>query len=245
MIMELIIQNSPISFQTHDMKTLTTLNGIFKLENNDFCVNIIGNNNIYSNCNENNNSTLNINGYEYLLIKEPWFIGGSYWLSSIAMLLYIENNKDLFINKKILELGSGLGLPGMHLARICSKNRVTLSDIENTVTHDSLYVNNMANYDNINNCFIDWNNSDKHNEKYDIIIASDCVYRNTQGIFVDTIKNLLKNDGMLIMFNADRDGIDEFEYSCKELFENIIIETKKLILNDHYFIELLFFQAKY
>lgn len=228
-IMESIIQNNPSFFQSSGMKTLSNMNGIFRLENNDGTLSIC-------------DKVLKIYDIEYLLIKEPQYIGGSYWLSSIAMLLYIENNKKLFDCKDILELGSGLGLPGMHLARVCGGS-VTLSDIEANVTHDSLYINNMIGC--VDNCFIDWNNSAQHTGKYDVIIASDCIYRNTQGIFVETIKNLLKNDGTLIMFNAIRDGIDEFEYSLQELFDtNLVMETKKLIFNNHYFIELMFFKAR-
>lgn len=209
--MKTILQNNPNTFQTGDLKTVMRPQGTFNLANNLFTSRI----NI-------TDHTLTIISNDikqtYFIYENPTHIGGCFWLSSIAMMLFIDTHKDYFKDKKILELGSGIGLPAMHIAKTCTPKFVTMSDQDSYITKTSSDLNGMFELANTEVKYIDWDNISDivEEDKYDVIIASDCVYRNTQQAFLQTIKTHLKNNGLFIFINAYRDGLDEFIYSLQE-----------------------------
>jgi hypothetical protein len=209
--MKLLQCNSCI-FQTDDLKTLYNLIGIFKFDNT--ILEITPNHIII------NDIILSYN-------KIPKQIGGSFWLSTIAMLLFISKNKNIFKDKTILELGAGLALPSNYIQKVCNPKNITASDYEcltNKIKH------------------IDWNNlDDSDNTKYDIIIACDCIYRNSYSYLLQTIKKYLVKNGKLFIINPYRDGLDDFIYGIREFNHNINIKIENLIYSsnaNNYTIEL-------
>lgn len=86
-----LLQNNSFTFQTLELQTLYNISGKF---------------NIYENYITINDSKLYIDNIIIKLYKDPKYIGGSFWLSSIAMLLIFQKyDKKYFENKKIIELG--------------------------------------------------------------------------------------------------------------------------------------------
>ncbi|XP_023021187.2 protein-lysine N-methyltransferase EEF2KMT [Leptinotarsa decemlineata] len=55
------------------------------------------------------------------------------WQASLALSEWLLQNKSLFTHKTVLELGSGIGLTGLVLARECSAKCVFLTDCHETV----------------------------------------------------------------------------------------------------------------
>lgn len=231
--MKSIIQNNPNTFQTGELKTILRPQGDFTLSNL-FKTKINITNHTLSILNN------DIVDQQYSIYENPTHIGGCFWLSSIAMILFIDTHKDYFKDKKILELGSGIGLPAMHIAKTCTPKNVTMSDKDSYITQSSSNLNGIFELGNTDIKYIDWFNSlndtlnDTDQDKYDVIIASDCVYRNTQAAFLETIKKHLKDDGIFIFVNAYRDGLDDFIYSLQELYavsyeeiELVFIESEK------------------
>lgn len=55
------------------------------------------------------------------------------WQASLALSEWIIQNKNVFDNKNILELGSGVGLTGLVLKKVCSVNNIYLTDCHESV----------------------------------------------------------------------------------------------------------------
>lgn len=115
-----LLQNNPTTFQTTDGKTLYNLSGNFYLDNKSFLT--INENKLYI-----DNNIINI-------YKNTEQIGGSFWLSSIAMLLLLQkyNKEDFYNNKSILELGAGIALPSIYLSNF--SNNITSTDDNISIT---------------------------------------------------------------------------------------------------------------
>jgi 2-polyprenyl-3-methyl-5-hydroxy-6-metoxy-1,4-benzoquinol methylase len=218
-----IIQNSPNSFQSEDTKTFNDISGFFKI-NNNFKIIIDGNNII-------------IDDINIVIYKNNNHIGGNIWLSSLILILYLqEKNKNIFNNKKILELGAGTALLSMYISKISTNSIITASDYDISITNENIINNNL---DNIITKKIDWNNLDNNDlEKYDIIILSDCIYRTTYKSLLLTIKKYLKPKGKIFISNADRENVDEFIYGIKEINSKIKNIKERLYYNDIYYIDL-------
>lgn len=231
--MQDIVQNNPITFQTQTLKTLVKPQGIFKILCNDmFHASVVTKDKELDVVNSRNEV------FKYNIHTDLHHIGGSFWLSSIAMLLYIESNKHRFEDKSILELGCGIGLPGIHIANACQPHKVTLSDLDVSVTHKCLLANGSYELGNIEVRQLDWNAIDNTSDKYDIIIASDCIYRTNGKAFVNALTKLIKEKGRFVIFNAVREGIDEILYMMQEHYE-VTIKEIELCLDNTYVIKLL------
>jgi SAM-dependent methyltransferase len=76
-------------------------------------------------------------------------------------------------------------------------------------------------------------------DKYDVVIASDCVYRNTGSDLAKAIKKYLAPGGALIVLNPYRDGWDEFAYSMLEWGEGRAqVGEETIVYNNEYFARL-------
>jgi len=162
------------------------------------------------------------------------------------MMMYIDRNRELFEGKSVMELGAGLGLPGMHLVESCKPESLVLSDYDTSVTEESLRLNNIPfTQSNVAIEKVDWENSTKSATKYDIIIACDCIYRTTWIPFLQTVQHYLSDDGMLIIYNGIRGSdTDEFVYALQELYVISEYETQKMIFDDKYVTGLLHIVAR-
>ncbi len=240
--MKTMLQNNPNTFQTSDLKTIYRPQGKFNISSFTKVTIEIKDHTLFV-YNENNIK------HKYHIYENGSHIGGCFWLSSIAMMIFIDTHKDYFKDKKILELGSGLGLPAMHISKTCGPQFVTLSDIDSHITISSSNLNGVFEMANTEIKHIDWYDnqyvSDKN--KYDVIIASDCVYRNTQNAFLQTIKKNLKDNGIFLFINAYREGLDDFIYSLQELYdvtsEEIELRFTESENNNTYSIKLSFVVA--
>ncbi len=234
--MKQILQNNPNTFQTSDMKTLTHLHGFFWIsrlfEEDEKCKQLKA----YL-----DEDSVSIGGdyHRYRLEIIPKHIGGGLWLSSIAMLLNIERLRHIFTGKTVIELGAGLGIPCMHAAHYAKS--VTLSDVDIDVTLISASVNDF--YGNVTARYINWDDmNEQHLERYDIVVACDCIYRTTKKPFLNVVQQLLNSGGCFLMCNAIREGLDEFIYAMEEQYR-VTVEQQTLIYNDEYECELVFVVA--
>lgn len=55
------------------------------------------------------------------------------WQAALCLCEWIIENKDIFLNRVILELGSGLGLVGLLLLRVCQPKMMLFSDCHDDV----------------------------------------------------------------------------------------------------------------
>jgi len=108
------------------------------------------------------------------LIKEERFpYWAELWPSSIGLGEYILENQDYFRNKKVLELGCGLGLAGI-AARAVNAD-VVFSDYDPLALEFSRrnFKRNFGNLPKVH--LLDWRNPE-FQETYDVLIGADILY---------------------------------------------------------------------
>jgi hypothetical protein len=221
--MDELIQNNALTFQTPNLKIIYNISGIFKWEDEAFQIII-------------NDNIITIDNKQYIIYKNLNYIGGSFWISSIAMILFIQKYSEQFKNKSILELGAGIALPSIYLSNY--SNNITVSDIDLNVCSNSIILNHVDTI--IKTKYISWSNLDiSDTDTYDIIIACDCIYRNTSESLLETIKKYSHNKTTLYLYNAIRNSdCDEFIYALQELYSNITYNIKYLYYNNLFYIKL-------
>jgi predicted nicotinamide N-methyase len=138
------------------------------------------------------------------------------WPSAIALAQYLMRNKVLVASKDVIELGCGLGLPGMVAASLDAK--MIMSDyLDEAIAFAKLNWEH-----NLDLPFtsekIDWRSVDD-TKQYDVILASDVAYesRSFRPLIV-AMKNLLKKDGVILISEPNRKFASPFiELLSKEL----------------------------
>lgn len=124
------------------------------------------------------------------------------WPSSIALAEFIIENPELVDKKKVLELGCGLGIPGIAAAR--SGGKVTFSDLH----PDALYFARLnAQNNKVTSAKYkteDWKKTAPINE-YEVLIASDVSYERTAFPFlIKAFRNLLAPKGIVLLSEPGR-----------------------------------------
>lgn len=129
------------------------------------------------------------------------------WNASMAISKYIEMNPEIVMNKNILELGSGAGLPSI-ISSLCHSNLTVATEYPEDALLSTLE-KNLSN--NCNNSMFKivpfkWGDADginklmsitPDNKGYDVIIMSDLLFNHSQHIA------LLKSCSQLLANNRD------------------------------------------
>lgn len=178
-------------------------------------------------------------------------IGAGCWLSSIAMSAWLLKNHSVHQNNRVLEFGCGIGLPSLVLSSVKSSSASLVVASDYLVTLGCAYDENIS----INKqvlqvpthyeC-IDWNlciaNDFKPDEQYDVIIATDCIYKSTAQLFKNTVLKFLRPGGKLIFINpleTSRPGVDSFIYSLAEMGE-IDVKHIQVVMDGMYASHMMF-----
>jgi predicted nicotinamide N-methyase len=97
------------------------------------------------------------------------------WEAGIILSRYVVNNNHLFKNKRVLELGAGVGIAGMTAKKWTECREIEMTDYEPQVIEN--IKRNMEKNSAICPVFtLDWKNHGVHTTQYDIIMGSDIVY---------------------------------------------------------------------
>ena len=202
------------------------------------------------------NKDLSVKLSEQTLFQADGGEGLHLWEASVVLTRYCLQNKNIFINKNIIELGTGCGLLGISiLKQIPLISHYTFSDYQDNVLNN-LNINIINNKLKENKKYdilkLDWRDYSKINLKYDIILGSELIYK---GGYIQelakTINKLLKDDGFCYismpekrsMTNIFLDYIKEcglnyqsefYDINNEELFLDVLKnkkENKKLFEN--------------
>lgn len=165
-------------------------------------------------------------------------IGAGCWLSGICLSIWMVNNRHMFEGKRVFELGSGVGLCGVVASCLNKVVEVKMSDKYDALT-TAMKKNVENNQRNIRTIptiqRYDWRvNSEA--TPYDVIIASDCVYHNTQKDFKNALLTNIKPNGKIIMVNPpdhSRPGIDEFVYEMAKVGD-VQVKHLTIKMNDEF-----------
>ena len=147
------------------------------------------------------NKDLSVKLTEQTLFKADGGEGLHLWEASVVLTRYCLQNKEIFKNKNIIELGTGCGLLGISiLKQIPVIGHYSFSDYQESVI-DNLKTNLIRNKLKENKKYdilkLDWRDYEKIDLKYDIILGSELIY---QGGYIQElaklINKLLKDDGI-------------------------------------------------
>ena len=139
------------------------------------------------------------------------------WPSAIALSEYITEHSVLVKNQDVIELGCGLGLPGMVASNLGGK--VLMTDyLEEALSFARLnWEQNLSS--EFNSELVDWRNIDDK-KKYDIVLASDVAYENRsfQPLLI-ALKSLVKKNGRILLSEPNRKFSSPFIELLKTEFE--------------------------
>eukprot|EP01080_Neovahlkampfia_damariscottae_P011893 gene11893-5299_t len=106
-------------------------------------------------------------------------VGLAMWPAGWYICELILKNREIFKNKNVLELGSGVGLTGIVLRKYCETKNIYMTDYLDTVLKNCEKNNEINNVKDINVCKLDWEKVSKEeieNYNIDIILAADVLY---------------------------------------------------------------------
>eukprot|EP00002_Diphylleia_rotans_P011370 TRINITY_DN2248_c0_g1_i2.p1 TRINITY_DN2248_c0_g1~~TRINITY_DN2248_c0_g1_i2.p1 ORF type:complete len:178 (-),score=34.91 TRINITY_DN2248_c0_g1_i2:475-1008(-) len=117
------------------------------------------------------------------------------WPAADVLAYYISTHSEMFQSKKVLELGAGVGLCALMVAKYCGATHVTLTD-HNEVVMDIIRKNIDLNapYQGciVDESTLDWKDADLSDlvpESYDLIIGSDILFwPNSVAPLVETVE---------------------------------------------------------
>jgi len=170
------------------------------------------------------------------------------WPSEECLALYAIKHKELFVDRKVMELGGGQTcLAGLAAARLCSPRSVMLSD----GNQDS--VNNLGKIVernpglNLDSQLYRWTEQTNHQLEgiLDILLVADCLFfeEGREGLVAHLHHLLGKGGKALVMAPRRGDTLDKFVSLCSALFTVEPVEdydddvTKlhnRLVQEDHY-----------
>jgi len=170
------------------------------------------------------------------------------WPSEECLALYAIKHKELFVDRKVMELGGGQTcLAGLAAARLCSPRSVMLSD----GNQDS--VNNLGKIVernpglNLDSQLYRWTEQTNHQLEgiFDILLVADCLFfeEGREGLVAHLHHLLGKGGKALVMAPRRGDTLDKFVSPCSALFTVEPVEdydddvTKlhnRLLQKDHY-----------
>ncbi|GMF31826.1 unnamed protein product [Phytophthora lilii] len=109
-------------------------------------------------------------------------VGLKLWEAGWLLAEYVIAHKSEFRDRKVLELGAGVGFTGIVLACVCRSSRVVLTDYAPNVMQNLRY--NVEINANKFICPVEvqtldwetWQPTDQEDERPDVLLAGDCVY---------------------------------------------------------------------
>lgn len=124
------------------------------------------------------------------------------WPSAIAMAQFLEANPQCYVQRMVLELGAGLGLPALVTAPLAAQ--VVISDLEPQAVATIRQSIHHHGYQNCKAVILDWSRPETLPVS-DLVILSDVNYdRDMLGVLQQTIHSLLASGCTLLLATPQR-----------------------------------------
>ena len=150
--------------------------------------------------------------------EKPDLLGLDVWPAALELCEYLARYPEIVVNKKVIELGAGVGLPGLLAAKI-GASHVTLTDYEQSVVDQSLRNAKLCGVDlRCSGLLLDWRRFENiptcHVGSYSIILAADVLYiEDLMPYFVESAIKLLEPiNGILLTAHQSRRALVMTEY---------------------------------
>lgn len=161
---------------------------------------------------------------------DPDLTGQILWPGCKLLLTWIDKNIDYFDNKKIVELGSGIAICSLFIAKYGKSKKIVTTDGSDIVIDLIKENSKLAGCDNVECELLSWGRMSsksfvEEHETFDIVMGSEIAYNeNCIDALVITVNELLSNDGVFIIGHIDRYG-QVTRYFFNKLHEyNLTIE---------------------
>jgi predicted nicotinamide N-methyase len=136
----------------------------------------------------------------------PYF--GILWEASEGLAQYLSNNPDLVKNKKILELGCGLGFPSLVAAHLEADVLATdfHPDVEEYFLRNCHHSSVMAKYQRLN-----WREDKTDIGLFDLVMGSDVLYESKHPReVVEGLMRFLRPEGIILLSDPGRAYLQNF-----------------------------------
>lgn len=177
--------------------------------------------------------------------EKPDLLGLDIWPAAIELCSYISDNPALVAGKSVLELGAGVGLPGLLAGRL-GASKVVLTDYEpQVVAHmaHNTYLCNISETICTGLC-LDWTKLDElpaeHAAAFQIILAADVLYiADIMPGFVAAMCALLEPHGVVIIGHQTRRALVLDETKTPKMINDDVAfaEFRKLCLQAGFYIK--------
>ena len=138
------------------------------------------------------------------------------WPSAIGMVQFLEANRELVRGKQVLEIGCGLGLPGISAARFGAD--VLMTDYLQPALDFAQYNWELNSKADFNGQLLDWRKID-HMQPYDVVLASDVAYESRSfDTLINVIKKLTRPGGIFLLSEPNRKFASPFVTLVKQHF---------------------------
>ena len=127
---------------------------------------------------------------------------GELWPSALGLSEFMVKNPELLEGRNILEIGCGLGLPGIVAGKLGGK--VTMTDYIQEAVDFAAYNWSLNSDDDCVSYLLDWRNP-KVDAKADVLLASDLAYESRSFESLNaSFKRVLKEDGIILLSEPNR-----------------------------------------
>ena len=134
--------------------------------------------------------TFVLDGSKMLTLYECSFyegkLGYQVWPAALAGAAWACQNKALFEGKRVLELGSGVGLFGCAIAAVTDAAQITMTDLDAVSDRDFDAPSGLLDtqrrtcvangFEHVDSRRVDWADSESWLDPVDVVICADCVY---------------------------------------------------------------------
>ena len=168
------------------------------------------------------------------------------WEAGIVLGRYVYFNTHLFENKKIIELGTGVGIVGISVLKYCKAKSIEFTDYKEEILNNALANVKKNNAGKLGICkgtILDWKDYGKVKEKYDVIVGSDLIYSGAPVVELASLMDKLLNvDGKVyIMVPKQRFYAVEFFKALETIGK---FETEKQELSDAKYLKSPYYDEK-
>ena len=168
------------------------------------------------------------------------------WEAGIVLGRYVYFHKELFEGKKVIELGTGVGIVGIAVLKYCKPLSVEVTDYKEEILYNSISnikKNNLWKQGISKGTLLDWKNYEKVKEKYDVIVGSDLIYAGAPVVELAKLMDKLLNIGgkVYILVPKQRFYAVEFWKALDDLGK---FEVEKEELSDEKYLKSPYYDEK-
>ena len=164
------------------------------------------------------------------LVQKPYesgdTLGHTLWDGALTLARYVEENASRMEKKRIVELGSGIGLTGLVAATSGTPAAVYLTDLEHvlSVARDNVERNRHLLQCPCHVAALEWGNTVQADallsEKVDFVLAADVVSRlYSSKLLLETISYLAPSYALVSFERHDVDSPEEFLERARAMFK--------------------------